>query len=192
MDGSIATKPSFPGPEVFRRRLVGLYALSVIDREGPVHGYGLSERIAQRTDGAWRPGPGSVYPSLQQLVTAGLARSQRSQRRRVYTITPRGRAFLKQLRRGGNQLRRPGLDLSPLWAEVLGTADVERYLLLRLRRTLDSLEAIVARSRETGEETEWLRSAIQTELAEAVARLGPAPGMNLGEPATGRRAIHAH
>ena len=58
------------GPSL-RRRLVGLYALTVMEREGPVHGYGISERIAERTDGAWRPGPGAVYPSLQKLVAGG-------------------------------------------------------------------------------------------------------------------------
>jgi DNA-binding PadR family transcriptional regulator len=172
--------------------LVGLYALTVMDREGSLHGYGLSERIAQHTEGAWRPGPGSVYPSLRQLVAAGLARSQPIQRRRVYTITPNGRALLRQIRRGGGPLRRPRPDLSSLWAEVYGSVDVERFLLLRLRRTLDSLEALTARSEETGSEAAArLRSAIQTELAEAVARFSSVRPPIAGEVARSRRVMHA-
>ena len=166
-------KAPFPGPEAFRRRLVGLYALTVMDREDGLHGYGLSERIAQSTDGAWRPGPGSVYPSLRQLVSAGLARSRPVHRRRMYTITPRGRALLRQIRESSGPLRRPRPDLSSLWAEVYGSAGVERFLLLRLRRTLDSLEALAARSQGPGSDAAWLRSAVQTELAEAIARFGP-------------------
>lgn len=163
-------KPQFVGPEAFRRRLVGLYGLTLMEREGPLHGYGLSERIAQRTDGAWRPGPGSVYPSLGQLVAAGLARVQTVERRRVYTITSSGRALLHQLRRRGDPLSRPRPDLSPLWAEVYGAADVDRFLLYRLRRTLDALESQIVRTEEESHRPSRLRTAVRTELAEAAGR----------------------
>ena len=36
--------------------------------EGSSNGYGLIKAIAEKTGGAWRPSPGSVYPTLQQLV----------------------------------------------------------------------------------------------------------------------------
>jgi len=170
---------------------VGLYALTLMEREGAVHGYGLSERIAQRTEGGWRPGPGSVYPSLAQLVRAGLARSQTRQRRREYSITDRGRTLLRQMRQNGASLRRPRPDLSALWAEVVGPEGVDRFLLLRLRRTLDSIEAQIARASESGTETPWLWSAVQTELAQASARFNAprvAPGGTLAGSRRVRRA----
>jgi len=164
---------------------VGLYGLTLMEREGPLHGYGLSERIAQRTDGAWRPGPGSVYPSLGQLVAAGLARVQKVQRRRVYSITSAGRSLLRQLRQTGGPLSRPRPDLSPLWAEVYGSTDFDRFLLLRLRRTLDALESQVARSEEDADHPSWLRSAVRTELAEAAGRFDGAfpPARSTRRPA---------
>ncbi|HEV8049998.1 MAG TPA: PadR family transcriptional regulator, partial [Thermoplasmata archaeon] len=94
------------GPEAFRRRLVGLYALTLMERDGSLHGYGLSEKIADRTDGSWRPGPGSVYPSLKKLVASGLARSRVAARRREYTITPAGRALLRRMRSASEPGRR--------------------------------------------------------------------------------------
>lgn len=36
--------------------------------EGPSNGYGLIKSIAERSGGVWTPSPGSVYPTLQQLV----------------------------------------------------------------------------------------------------------------------------
>jgi DNA-binding PadR family transcriptional regulator len=44
--------------------------------EAPATGYALIKGIAERTDQAWRPSPGSVYPTLAQLVDEGLIRQQ--------------------------------------------------------------------------------------------------------------------
>src|SRR5690348_10863291 len=34
----------------------------------PLNGYQVIQQIADRTDGAWKPSPGSVYPTIAQLV----------------------------------------------------------------------------------------------------------------------------
>jgi DNA-binding PadR family transcriptional regulator len=148
-----------------------LYALTLMDREGPLHGYGLSERIAQRTDGAWRPGPGSVYPSLRKLTEMGLARSSVRARRREYTITARGRSLLRRIRHHDGAFDRPRPDVSALWAEVVGSEDVGRFLVHRLRRTVDALEAQLVLPSSTGARTSRLRGAVLTELTRATARL---------------------
>jgi len=125
-------------------RIVGLYALAQMERDGEVHGYLLSKRIADRTQGAWCPSAGTIYPSLKGLVERGLARRLGSGRRREYRITPKGRALLRKVRRrvGSGASRAP--DLLPLWAEVAGTGDVEGLLLRRLHRSLDAISATLA------------------------------------------------
>ena len=40
--------------------------------EQPAHGYQLIQEIGERSDGAWKPSPGSIYPVLQQLEDEGL------------------------------------------------------------------------------------------------------------------------
>jgi len=160
--------PEVPG--AFRRRLVGLYALTLMERAGPLHGYGLSDRIAQRTEGAWRPGPGSVYPSLRKLAEVGLARSYARNRRREYVITSRGRALLRRIRHRDGPLGRPRPDMSSLWAEVMGSEDVGEFLLQRLRRTVDSLDAQIQRTTASGAHTSALRTATIAELTRASAR----------------------
>ena len=47
-------------------------ALLVALLEGPQHGYQLIQAIEARTSGAWKPSPGSVYPTLQLLSDEGL------------------------------------------------------------------------------------------------------------------------
>ncbi len=59
------------------------------------NGYQLIQEIPARTDGAWRPSAGSVYPALQLLEDEGLIAPQGTGRRRVYTLTDKGRGYVE-------------------------------------------------------------------------------------------------
>jgi len=60
--------------------------------EGPMHGYQIMQELADRTGGVWRPSPGSIYPTLQQLEDEGLVRAESQAGKRVYALTAEGRA----------------------------------------------------------------------------------------------------
>ncbi|QWT24113.1 PadR family transcriptional regulator [Subtercola sp. PAMC28395] len=64
--------------------------------DGPSNGYGLIKAIAERTGGTWRPSPGSVYPTLQQLVDEELIVSKGDGRRTEYELTESGRSYLQE------------------------------------------------------------------------------------------------
>ena len=66
-------------------------ALLAILVEEPGHGYDVIQRLEEKTGGAWRPSPGSVYPTLQLLEDEGLLRSVERDDKRVYEVTERGR-----------------------------------------------------------------------------------------------------
>src|SRR6202034_3143868 len=59
---------------------------------GPGHGYELMGRLEELSGGAWRPSPGSVYPTLQLLEDEGVIRSTETEGRRVYELTETGQA----------------------------------------------------------------------------------------------------
>lgn len=61
------------------------------------HGYELIQALEAKTDGAWRPSPGSVYPTLQLLEDTGLVTSTDREGKRVYVITDEGRAEAQRL-----------------------------------------------------------------------------------------------
>src|SRR5690349_11942593 len=44
--------------------------------EEPRNGYQIMQEVEERSEGMWRPSPGSVYPALSQLEDEGLIRSQ--------------------------------------------------------------------------------------------------------------------
>ena len=60
--------------------------------DGPAHGYELITRLEERSGGAWRPSPGSVYPTLQMLEDEGLVHSEEREGKRTYELTESGRA----------------------------------------------------------------------------------------------------
>ena len=73
-------------------------ALLVLLDEQPHTGYSLMEEIERRSDGGWRPSPGSVYPSLQQLEDEGLIRPQEGEGRTPYVLTDEGKAYVAEHR----------------------------------------------------------------------------------------------
>ena len=60
------------------------------------NGYQLIQEIPARTDGAWRPSAGSVYPALQQLVDEGLIAPLGEGRRRLFELTEAGRTYAQE------------------------------------------------------------------------------------------------
>jgi DNA-binding PadR family transcriptional regulator len=59
--------------------------------EKPMHGYQIIQEIAERSGGAWKPSPGSVYPTLQLLADEGLISAAESNGRKTYSLTEEGR-----------------------------------------------------------------------------------------------------
>jgi DNA-binding PadR family transcriptional regulator len=60
--------------------------------EKPMHGYQIIQEIDERSSGAWKPSPGSVYPTLQLLADEGLISVEESNGRKTYSLTDEGRA----------------------------------------------------------------------------------------------------
>src|SRR5277367_1035656 len=63
--------------------------------EEPRNGYQIMQEVEDRSDGVWRPSPGSVYPALQQLEDEGLIRSEEIDGRKLFRLTDDGEVQLK-------------------------------------------------------------------------------------------------
>jgi len=81
------------------RGLLLYYVLHSISIK-PRHGYELLQDIDSKTEGAWRPGVGSVYPILKKLLNRGYVKADapgEADNRKVYSITGKGEEMVKQL-----------------------------------------------------------------------------------------------
>jgi DNA-binding PadR family transcriptional regulator len=66
----------------------------------------LMQAINDRSEGAWRPSPGSVYPALQQLQDEGLVRIEADDAKRgVAHLTPAGEQYVAEF----------GTELTQVW-----------------------------------------------------------------------------
>lgn len=61
-------------------------------KDRPMHGYEMIQEIAERSGGAWKPSPGSVYPTLQLLEDEGLIVSSSEGGKKLFSLTEAGRA----------------------------------------------------------------------------------------------------
>ena len=66
------------------------------DVEQNLNGYQVIQKIAERTDGAWKPSPGSVYPTIQQLEDEGLLVTGEDAGRKVLRLTDAGRSYVTE------------------------------------------------------------------------------------------------
>ena len=84
------------------RGFTRFYVLHLL-REKPMTGKEIIEEAEKRSEGAWRPSPGLIYPLLGRLVRGGLIEETEGGR---FTITPRGEAALRQYTAIQEQLER--------------------------------------------------------------------------------------
>ena len=86
--------PRHPGRGRGRRTKRGNVRAAILAllAERPMHGYEMIQEIAERSAGAWKPSPGSVYPTLQLLEDEGLIANESEGGKKLFALTESGRA----------------------------------------------------------------------------------------------------
>lgn len=107
-----------------RRGDVRLALLRLLAEE-PRNGYQLMQAIEERSEGLWRPSPGSVYPTLAQLEDEGLVRSVEIEGARRFELTNPGREHLEHRadepapwEPGAEDAEHPLSELGPLVIQI--------------------------------------------------------------------------
>ncbi|WP_093904113.1 PadR family transcriptional regulator [Streptomyces sp. cf386] len=79
------------GPRGRARRGDVRASILALLKDRPMHGYEMIQEIAERSGGAWKPSPGSVYPTLQLLEDEGLIASESEGGKKLFSLTEAGR-----------------------------------------------------------------------------------------------------
>ncbi len=161
--GQTGTGQSGNSPRA-KRGDVRLAILSVLQdaatRGESVNGYQVIQQIAERSDGGWRPSPGSVYPTIQQLQDEGLVETDDERGRKTLRLTPDGASYAADHSAGlaavwapfekakeraatgaaGDLKSEIGQVMSAVWQIVTGGSDTQRRaavgVLVDTRRSL--------------------------------------------------------
>jgi len=95
--GGPSFEPPFGGGRGRKRRGDVRVALLLLLAEEPRNGYQLMQEIEERSGGRWRPSPGSVYPTLQQLEDQGLIKPTEREGTKLFELTDAGREHLDHI-----------------------------------------------------------------------------------------------
>ncbi|HEV2669796.1 MAG TPA: PadR family transcriptional regulator [Gemmatimonadales bacterium] len=90
-------------PESFLPVPAATFHILLALADGDLHGYAIMKNVAQRSDGAVRLGPGTLYGALRRLLQARLVEEsgkradpeRGDERRRYYRLTPLGLAVAR-------------------------------------------------------------------------------------------------
>jgi DNA-binding PadR family transcriptional regulator len=100
--------------------------------ESPRNGYQIIQELSERSDGAWRPSPGSVYPILQQLEDEGLVEIASTVSGKTYSLTATGKALVEKDRVTlGKPWETAAADVSDATSDLFGTL---RQVVLSVRQ----------------------------------------------------------
>ncbi|MDT0611021.1 PadR family transcriptional regulator [Streptomyces lancefieldiae] len=127
------------GPRGRARRGDVRASILALLKDRPMHGYEMIQEIAERSSGAWKPSPGSVYPTLQLLEDEGLIVSESEGGKKLFSLTEAGRtaaeegpeAPWEEASRGVdwealNDIRQAGFGLMEAFGQVWKTGSKEQ------------------------------------------------------------------
>jgi DNA-binding PadR family transcriptional regulator len=114
-------------------------AILVLLDEQPANGYRLMQEIEERSEGAWRPSPGSVYPALSQLEDEALVTSEKTEGGNTFSLTKDGAKYVEEHRE----------KLGEPWANLGGDF---KGVQLDYRKQIKSLFEAVKQVAQVGDE----------------------------------------
>jgi DNA-binding PadR family transcriptional regulator len=122
-------------PQSVPRGFLRLYMLALLARHSET-GYSIMQTIDDKTEGAWRPGPGTVYPLLRGLVKEGLAvrlGSGAKEGTLEYVATEKGKKELEEKQRLLASAGRRERIMMRLFGDLLPAALLTSILVARSR-----------------------------------------------------------
>lgn len=120
-----------------------MYILTTLSR-WPASGYEIMQRIDEKTEGAWRPGPGTIYPLLKTLVKERLVTSSEKVSRTsrvLYTITPSAKREVEAMYAGMASFGRKEKVMMRLLGDLMPSNTLVPILLSRAREGSEFLRS---------------------------------------------------
>ncbi|MGH8793336.1 MAG: PadR family transcriptional regulator [Stackebrandtia sp.] len=118
-------------------------SILVLLTERPMHGYELIQELSDRTDGMWKPSPGSIYPTLSLMEDEGLIVSVEADGKKAFDLSDAGREEAAALTADG----------VPPWSRLTESRDQLAHELRSLYRDLGEAVRQVSRSGTDAQKT---------------------------------------
>jgi DNA-binding PadR family transcriptional regulator len=136
----------FAKPQGAPRGLLLHYILYKISQK-PSHGYELLQEIEEKTEGAWRPGAGSIYPMLKKLVAQGYIKAESPKKlhtfQRVYHITPEGKLHVAKTKEMFSNAGHRWSLMRKIFIDMLEPKDLSKFFVEGAKMHFDATRDVV-------------------------------------------------
>ena len=110
-----------------RRGDIRLILLAVLAHR-PRHGYDIIRHLEEKSNGAWRPSPGAIYPMLQQLEEEELVTAKKAGSKTIYHLTAKGKKEVKSSAVPGPWESDEEMFRHVAWVKGMSAELTQRYL----------------------------------------------------------------
>ena len=136
----------FAKPQGAPRGLLLHYILYKISQK-PSHGYELLQEIEDKTEGAWRPGAGSIYPMLKKLVAQGFIKAKSPNKlhpsQRVYHITAKGKLQVNGMKDSFSNAGHRWISMRKIFIDMLEPKDISKFFVDGAKMQFDATRDVV-------------------------------------------------
>lgn len=98
-------------------------------KDGPIYGNQVANLIAERTEGTWKPSPGSIYPALKRLEHRGFIKKHEESGKVMYSITEKGTVLISKIKERHFERLPVAKLMGRLWIDVLNPEEMTRFML---------------------------------------------------------------
>ena len=103
-----------------QKGILTIYLLLSLKRK-PKSGYELLSEIKEKTEGAWIPSKGTIYPLLKQLQKGELIKVKTKEKRskKIFEITPKGKKMIFNTKKQGENMMKILMKFRNLIIDIL-------------------------------------------------------------------------
>lgn len=138
-----------------RRGDIRIIVLGVLAKQ-PRHGYDIIRHLEHKSGGAWRPSPGVIYPTLQQLQDEELITSKKVGNKLIYSLTKKGEEEIAGEVIPGPWDNNEAMLRQVAWIKAMASELTQEYIHLLNRAdstTADSIQTKIEQLIQTIKET---------------------------------------
>ena len=103
-----------------QKGILTLYLLNSLQKK-PKSGYEIISEIKEKTEGAWVPSKGTIYPLLKQLEKGELIKVKTKDKRAkiIFEITPKGKKIILHVKKQGEQMMKKSMKFRNLIIDMI-------------------------------------------------------------------------
>jgi DNA-binding PadR family transcriptional regulator len=153
-----------------------------------MRGYDIMKEIETKTEGAWHPGPGAVYPMLQKLSEQGYIRVMKKAKDTpthvVYEITPAGLHSIANAKKMMRSSTERWSMMRSLFIDLMEPDDLVRLVLSTFEIQTELVHTIIESNKSGLSDEDKLfvlrqyRLNLERELTRAIALIKKLDGRN--------------